>query len=265
MLQHRDVRTHARCASARRCEAHQRSSGCCRARRGQRSPARFISAASRSPESRRCAAASSTSSRRPTPEGQSPQTKTGLLSPLSTSDAKHEVRDQNESVGQRLILETSTASGETPLTASCTSCSRWWCRNWGRRGTSRRAASGRRTACSTAHPSAREAVGAGWGLAARATSMLGGGVDAVEQRHRRLDRRRVGDDVEARAGLDRGLLDARQRRLRALVDREDAELGPLLEAEVVDRQAPEDVVDEARGERAGRGRRSCPPARSACS
>ena len=49
-------------------------------------------------------------------------------------------------------------------------------------------------------------------------------------------------------GLGDGLLDAGQRRLEPFVDREDAELGPLVVGHVLDRQTAEEVVHDRRGE-----------------
>ena len=138
------------------------------------------------------------------------------------------------------------------------SCSRWCCRSWGRRGRSRPAASGRRTACSTGRRSgcalgrmfglgvarrlsvtpARSgrlsSLGASEGRTAAATtaSMLGGS-DGMSVPWR------VSVIVSSTPG---------QGRLRALARGEDVQLGALLERQVVDRQAAEDVVEDRRGD-----------------
>ena len=142
--------------------------------------------------------------------------------------------------------------------ASPVSCSRWWCRSWGRRGRCRRAASGRRTACRSGRRCGRTL--AGWAMVDGADSDASSAASWL----RRLDRRRVGGDVGALAGLDDGLLDAGQRGLGALAGGEDAELAPLLLRQVLDRQAAEQVVHQASWRCGCPGRRSCRRARSAC-
>ena len=88
------------------------------------------------------------------------------------------------------------------------------------------------------------------GAAARA-DVAGAGALHLVAAHRAERRVDVDDDdllVVARLVLGDRLLDAGQRRLRALVGGEDAEVGPLLLRQVVDGEAAEDVVDERRGE-----------------
>ena len=64
-------------------------------------------------------------------------------------------------------------------------------------------------------------------------------------RTRRPARRLAQPVVDQADRRRRHLLDARQRRLGPLLGGEDAELGPLLDREEVERQAAEDVVEEA--------------------
>ena len=132
------------------------------------------------------------------------------------------------------------------------SCNRWWCRSSGRRGSCRLAASGPRTACTSARRRWRTRCGR------RGRFAASNSVDADS-----TDGGSGGSSLPCRVSTTVSSTPGSVGCMRSWVVR-DVELGPLLLRQVQHRELAEQVVHAASWRCGCPRRRSCRPARTAC-